>query len=92
MSAYTILPEGDHGAIKCRDCGRTFPEFGPLGSRGGGRSGWDLLAAHVRQAHPELARDLAAGLADFDRQNAVIVAEGRALCAKAGREGGGRGD
>lgn len=92
MSAYTILPEGVVGPIRCKDCKKEFPTYSATTKLGGGRSGWDLLAAHVRQAHPELARDLAAGLADFDRQNAVIVAEGRALCAKAGREGGGRGD
>lgn len=86
MNEHTILAPGDQGAIKCRDCGRVFPPRSAPSGRMGGRTGWEMLRQHVRQYHPDTEKEIARGLSDFDRQNSLIVAEGRALCAKAGRE------
>lgn len=88
MSTHTVLAPGEQGVIKCRDCGRTFPAHSAPSGRGGGRTGWEMLRRHVTQCHPETATALARGLADFDRANSLIVAEGRALCARAGRDVG----
>ena len=86
MSTHTVLDPGDAGTIKCRDCGATFPQRSAPHGRGGGRTGWELLRAHVKQCHPETSTALERGLAEFDRTNSLIIAEGRALCAKAGRD------
>lgn len=81
--ATTVLPEGAKGEIRCKACKEAFPEHGGLKYHAGGRSGWSLLAEHINKRHPDLARELAQGLAAFDRDNSLILAEGRALCAPA---------
>jgi len=87
VSTYTVLAPGDAGTIKCKDCGRTFPHVSAaVRGRYSGRTGWEMLRLHVMQCHPETATALARGLAAFDKDNSLIVAEGRALCARAGRE------
>jgi len=86
VSTYTVLAADDQGEIRCKVCHRTFPQHSAPHGRMGGRTGWELLRAHVKQCHPETSTALARGLADFDRQNSLIISEGRALCARAGRE------
>jgi len=87
MTTHTVLAPGELGKIKCKDCGRTFPHVSAaVRGRYSGRTGWEMLRQHVSQCHPETNAELARGLADFDRANSLIVAEGRALCARAGRE------
>jgi len=86
VSTRTVLPPDFVGPIKCRDCGKEFPAHSAPHGRLGGRTGWQLLRQHVAQHHPETSAELARGLAEFDRTNSLIIAEGRALCAKAGRD------
>ncbi len=83
----TTLAPGDKGTIKCAVCKQEFAAF-YRGRGGRGRTGWSVLREHVERRHAETKIALARGLAEFDRQNELIQAEGRALCAPARRDWG----